>query len=65
MIGGRNIIIFICTFVGINAVCEMIVSTVVAAAVGALCPGMCVRLSEHIYEERPAGGNKKRNQFQS
>ena len=34
MIGGRNIIVFICTFVGINAVCEMIVSTVVTAAVG-------------------------------
>ena len=27
MIGGRNIIVFICTFVGINAVCEMISST--------------------------------------
>ena len=34
MIGGENIIVFICTFVGINAVCEMIVSTVVTAAVG-------------------------------
>lgn len=34
MIGGRNIIVFICAFVGINAVCEMIVSTVITAAVG-------------------------------
>ena len=34
MIGGKNIIVFICTFVGINAVCEMIVSTVITGAVG-------------------------------
>ena len=34
MIGGRNIIVFICTFVGINAVCEMIASTVITGAVG-------------------------------
>ncbi|MFQ6819171.1 MAG: ECF transporter S component [Blautia sp.] len=34
MIGGRNIIVFICTFVGINAVCEMISSTVLTGAVG-------------------------------
>lgn len=35
LIGGRNIILFICTFVGINAVCEMISSTVLTGAVGA------------------------------
>lgn len=35
LIGGRNILVFICTFVGINAVCEMIFSTVITAAVGA------------------------------
>lgn len=34
MIGGQNIIVFICTFVGINAVCEMLSSTVITAAVG-------------------------------
>lgn len=34
MIGGKNIIVFICAFVGINAVCEMLVSTAVTAAVG-------------------------------
>lgn len=35
MIGGRNVIVFICTFVGINAVCEMVSSTVITGAVGA------------------------------
>ncbi len=34
LIGGRNIILFICTFVGINAVCEMISSTILTAAIG-------------------------------
>lgn len=34
LIDGRNIIIFICSFVGINAVFEMIASTVVTGAVG-------------------------------
>ena len=34
MIGGRNIIAFICGFVGINAVFEMIASTVITGAVG-------------------------------
>lgn len=33
LIGGRNIIIFICTFVGINAVFEMISSTVLTGIV--------------------------------
>ena len=35
LIGGRNILVFVCTFVGINAVCEMVASTVVTGAVGA------------------------------
>ena len=34
MMGGQNIIIFICTFVGINAVFEMIASTLITGAVG-------------------------------
>ena len=38
MIGGQNVILFCCAFVGINAVCEMISSTIVTGAVGAaLC----------------------------
>ena len=37
MIGGRNIIVFICTFVGINAVIEMIAATL---AVGAVCKAL-------------------------
>lgn len=35
LIGGRNIIVFCCAFVGINAVCEMLASTVLSGAVGA------------------------------
>lgn len=35
LIGGRNIIVFICSFVGINAVFEMLASTVVTSAIGA------------------------------
>ncbi len=35
LIGGQNIIVFVCTFVGINAVCEMISSTLLTSAVGA------------------------------
>lgn len=34
LIGGRNVILFICTFVGINAVCEMIASTILTGIVG-------------------------------
>lgn len=34
LMGGKNVILFICTFVGINAVCEMLSSTVITAAVG-------------------------------
>lgn len=34
LIAGRNIILFICAFVGINAVVEMIASTVISGAVG-------------------------------
>ena len=28
-IGGKNIILFVCSFVGINAVCEMVSSTII------------------------------------
>lgn len=34
LIGGRNVIAFICTFVGINAVFEMAASTLITGAVG-------------------------------
>ena len=37
LIAGRNVIVFICTFVGINAVAEMLVSTLVT---GALCTAL-------------------------
>ena len=33
-IGGKNIILFVCGFVGINAVCEMVSSTIITGAVG-------------------------------
>lgn len=35
LIGGRNVIAFICAFVGVNAVAEMVISTVVTGVVGA------------------------------
>ncbi|MDO4647143.1 MAG: ECF transporter S component, partial [Eubacteriales bacterium] len=35
LIAGRNVIVFVCTFVGINAVCEMISATVLTGAIGA------------------------------
>ncbi|MDO5538573.1 MAG: ECF transporter S component [Eubacteriales bacterium] len=35
LMGGKNVIVFICTFVGINAVCEMLSSTILTGAVGA------------------------------
>ncbi|MBQ8821217.1 MAG: ECF transporter S component [Lachnospiraceae bacterium] len=34
LMGGKNIIVFICTFVGINAVFEMLASTLLTGAVG-------------------------------
>ncbi len=34
LIAGRNIIVFICAFVGVNAVVEMVVSTIVSGIVG-------------------------------
>ena len=34
MRGGANLIVFVCTFVGINAVFEMLASTVISGAVG-------------------------------
>lgn len=35
LMGGKNIIVFICTFVGINALVEMAVCTFVTGTVGA------------------------------
>ena len=35
LIGGRNIIMFICAFVGVNAVFEMVASSLITGAVGA------------------------------
>ena len=34
LIGGRNVIAFVCAFVGVNAVVEMLASTVITSAVG-------------------------------
>ena len=34
LIAGRNILVFICAFVGVNAVVEMVVSTLVSGIVG-------------------------------
>ncbi len=34
LIGGRNVLLFVCTFVGINAVVEMIAASVIVGAVG-------------------------------
>ena len=34
LIGGKNVILFVCGFVGINAVFEMISSTIITGAVG-------------------------------
>lgn len=55
MIGGKNIIVFICTFVGINAVCEMIVSTVITGAVG-------VPLSRFVGSSVQTDGGKKQKE---
>lgn len=35
LMGGKNVILFICTFVGVNAIFEMISSTIITGAVGA------------------------------
>lgn len=34
LMNGQNVLVFICTFVGINAVCEMLSSTIITGAVG-------------------------------
>lgn len=34
LIGGRNVIVFICSFVGINAVFEILASTIITSAIG-------------------------------
>jgi len=34
LIAGRNVVVFVCAFVGVNAVVEMIVSTIITGALG-------------------------------
>ncbi|MCD7818016.1 MAG: ECF transporter S component [Lachnospiraceae bacterium] len=34
LMGGKNVIAFICGFVGVNAVCEMVSSTIITGAIG-------------------------------
>ncbi|MCF0134608.1 MAG: ECF transporter S component [Blautia sp.] len=34
LMGGKNVILFVCTFVGVNAVVEMIVATIITGAIG-------------------------------
>lgn len=46
LMGGRNIIMFICAFVGINAVVEMISSTILTGAIGTAL------YASHIIENR-------------
>ncbi len=43
LIGGRNVIIFVCTFVGINAVVEMIAASLVVGAVGRVLSKLFIR----------------------
>lgn len=43
LIGGRNVIVFICTFVGINAVVEMIVSAMIVGVVGRVLSKFLIR----------------------
>lgn len=48
LIGGKNILLFICSFVGINAVAEMISSTVLTSAIGtALIKSRLVQLDSN------------------
>lgn len=43
LIGGRNVILFVCTFVGINAVVEMIATSVIVGAVGRVLSKFLIR----------------------
>ena len=43
LIGGRNVIVFICAFVGINAVVEMIAASVIVGVVGRVLTKFLVR----------------------
>ena len=36
LMGGKNVIVFICTFVGINAVFEILASTIITGAIGSI-----------------------------
>lgn len=43
LIGGRNVIVFICAFVGINAVVEMVAASVIVGVVGRVLTKFLVR----------------------
>ena len=43
LMGGRNVIVFICTFVGINAVVEMVASSMIVGIVGKVLAKYIVR----------------------
>ena len=47
----KSVILFICTFVGINAVCEMLSATVITGAVGAA-----------LYKARLLPGTEKKSE---
>ena len=52
LMNGQNVLVFICTFVGINAVCEMLASTIITGAVGTV---LC---KAKLIPEAPAHKNK-------
>lgn len=43
LIGGRNVVVFICTFVGINAVVEMIAASLIVGVVGKVLNKFLIR----------------------
>ena len=51
LMGEKIVILFICTFVGINAVCEMLSATVITGAVGAA-----------LYKARLLPGTEKKSE---
>ena len=55
LIGGRNVIVFICAFVGVNAVFEMIASTIITGLVGsALFKAKVIPHSDSKHEHKTA-----------
>lgn len=59
LIGGQNIFIFVCTFVGINAVAEFIASTVITGAVGSALVKAKLIPSDKKTEKIPVTDNAK------